>query len=128
ILPDIQWDNAVVNVDIVPIRFNGSISVEVKAVSVAGAPRAVCKGTADFLERQACSNGVSVANRAINQLNGEVPRPLPEAGNQPNIQRQFADGLKRHLTLGPGGEIAINNITIDPNTLTVSFRFNQDGN
>jgi len=128
VLPDIQWDNAVVNVDIVPIRFNGSISVEVKAVSVSGAPRAVCKGTADFLERQACSLGLPFANRTINHLKGELPRLLREAVNQPDIQRQFADGLKRHLTLGPAGEIAINNITIDPNTLTVSFRFNQDGN
>lgn len=128
ILPDIQWDNAVVNVDFVPVRFNGSISVEVKAVTVSGVPRAVCKGTADFLERQACSLGLPFANRAIHQLKGELPRLLREAVNQPNIQQQFAAGLKRLLTLGPGGEIAINNITVDPNTLTVSFKFNQGEN
>lgn len=127
ILPDIQWDNAVVNVDFVPIRFNGSISVEVKSVTVSGAPRAVCKGSADFLERQACSLGLPFANRAISQLKGELPRLLREAVNQPNIQQQFAEGLKRQLTLGPGGEIAINNISIDPNSLTVSFKFNGDG-
>ena len=35
------------------------------------------------------------------------------------------EGLKRYLTLGPAGEVAISNISIDPNTMTVQFRFNQ---
>lgn len=124
ILPDIQWDNAVANIDFVPIRLNGSISLEVKTVSVTGAPRAVCKGNADFLERQACSLGLPFANRSINQLKSDLPRLLKEAANQPGIQQQLAEGLKRYLTLGPAGEVAISNISIDPNTMTVQFRFN----
>ncbi len=124
VLPDIQWDNAVANIDFVPIRLNGSISLEVRTVAITGTPRAVCKGTADFLERQACSLGLPFANRAINQLKADLPRLLREAANQPGIQQQLADGLKRYLTLGPAGEVAINNISIDPNTLTVQFRFN----
>jgi hypothetical protein len=107
----------------VPIRLNGSVSLEVKTVTVSGAPRAVCKGSADFLERQACSLGLPFANRAINQLKADLPRLLRNAANQPGIQQQLAEGLKRYLTLGPAGEVAINNISIDPNTLTVQFRF-----
>lgn len=128
ILPDIQWDNAVANIDFVPIRLNGSVSLEVKTVTIGGTPRAVCKGTADFLERQACSLGLPFANRAINQLKAELPKLLQNAANQPGIQQQLAEGLKRYLTLGPAGEVAINNISIDPNTLTVQFRFNTAGN
>jgi len=128
ILPDIQWDRAVANIDFVPIRLNGSISMEVKAVTIGGVPRAVCKGTADFLERQACSLGLPFANRAITQLKAELPKILRTAANQPGIQQQLAEGLKRYLTLGPAGEVAINNISIDPNTLTVQFRFNTAGN
>lgn len=128
ILPDVQWDNAVANIDFVPVRFNGSIAFEVKAVSVGGTARAVCKGTADFLERQACSLGLPFANRTIKQLKTDLPRLLREAVNQPGIQQQLAEGLKRFLVLGPGGEIAINNITIDPNSMTVSFRFNTPAN
>ena len=124
ILPDIQWDKAVANIDFVPIRLNGSVSMEVKTVTIGGVPRAVCKGTADFLERQACSLGLPFANRAINQLKAELPKILRTAANQPGIQQQLAEGLKRYLTLGPAGEVAINNISIDPNTLTVQFRFN----
>ncbi len=128
ILPDVQWDNAVANIDFVPIRFNGSIAFEVKAVSVGGAARAVCKGTADFLERQACSLGLPFANRTITQLKADLPRLLRDAVNQPGIQQQLAEGLKRFLVLGPGGEIAINNITVEPNSMTVSFRFNTTAN
>ncbi len=123
ILPDVQWDNAVANIDFVPIRLNGSISLEVKAVTIGGTPRAVCKGNADFLERQACSLGLPFANRSINQLKAELPKLLRTAVNQPGIQQQLAEGLKRYLTLGPAGEVAISNLSIDPTTMTVQFRF-----
>ena len=93
-----------------------------------GAPRAVCKGTADFLERQACSLGLPYANRTISQLRAELPRLLRDAVNTPGIQQQLAEGLKRFLVLGPAGEIAINNISIDPNSMTVSFRLGGNGN
>lgn len=128
ILPDVQWDNAVANIDFVPVRFNGSIAFEIKSVTVGGTTRAVCKGAADFLERQACSLGLPFANRAITQLRAEMPKLLREAVNQPGIQQQLAEGLKKFLTLGPGGEIAINNISIDPNSMTVSFRLGANGN
>ena len=122
ILPDIQWDNAVANIDFVPIRLNGSISLEVKSVTIGGVPRAVCKGNADFLERQACSLGLPFANRSINQLKAELPKLLRTAVNQPGIQQQLAEGLKRYLTLGPAGDVAISNLSIDPTTMTVQFR------
>jgi hypothetical protein len=124
ILPDIQWDNATVNIDFVPIRFNGSISLEVRNVFASGTPRAVCKGTADFLERQACRLGLPFATRTIGQLKRELPGIIKAAANRQSIQSQLAEGLKRYLTLGQAGEVAINNISIDPKTLTIVFRFN----
>ena len=124
VLPDIQWDNAVVNVDFVPVRFNGSISLEVRSVTTGGTPRAVCKASADFIERQACNLGLPFANRTISQLRRELPGILMNAANQSGVQQQLAEGLKRYLTLGQAGEVAISNISIDPKTLTVNFSFN----
>lgn len=124
VLPDIQWDNAVVNIDFVPVRFNGSISLEVKAASIGGTPRAVCKASADLLERTACRLGLPYANRTITQLKSELPAIIKAAANQQPIQQQLAEGLKRYLTLGQAGEVAISNISIDPKTLTVNFQFN----
>lgn len=123
VLPNIEWDNATVHIDFVPIRFNGSISLEVKKVSTEGKPRAVCKGTADFFERQACNVGLPFANRSITQLVADLPNQLRDTVNQPGIQQQLSEGLKRYLTLGQAGEIVINNISIDPKSMTVSFRF-----
>ena len=127
VLPDIQWDNATVNIDFVPIRFNGSISLEVKSVTTGGTVRAVCKATGDFIERQACNLGLPFANRSINQMRAELPNILKAAANQQAIQQQLADGLKRYLTLGQAGEVAISNVSVDPKTLTVNFSFNQAG-
>ncbi|MGE0626666.1 MAG: hypothetical protein AB7O43_02495 [Hyphomicrobiaceae bacterium] len=124
VLPDIQWDNARVNIDFIPIQLGGSLSLEVKAVSTEGNPRAVCKQTADFIERQACNLGLPFANRTIKQLRASLPAVLRDAINQPGIQTQLADGLKRYLTIGQAGEVAINRVSVDPRTLTVTFRFN----
>lgn len=127
VLPDIHWDNATVNIDFVPIRFNGSISLEVKTVTTGGTARAVCKSTAEFIARQACNLGLPFANRSINQLRAELPAIIKAAANQQSIQQQLADGLKRYLSLGQAGEVAISNVSIDPKTLTVNFQFNQAG-
>ena len=124
VLPDIQWDNATVNIDFVPIKFAGSLSLEVKSVSTGGTTRAVCKDTADFLARQACNLGLPFATRSINQLKAELPNIIKQAANQQAIQQQLAEGLKRYLTLGQAGEVAISNVSVDPKTLTVNFQFN----
>jgi hypothetical protein len=126
VLPDIQWDNATVNIDFVPIRFGGSLSLEVKSVSTGGTPKAVCKDS-DFLSRQSCNLGLPFANRSIQQLKAELPAMLKSAVNQQAIQQQLADGLKRYLTLGQAGEVAISAVSVDPKTLTVNFSFNAAG-
>ena len=126
-LPDIQWDNATVSIDFVPIRFNGSISLEVRSVTTGGTAKGVCKTSAQFFSREACYLGLPFANRSIGQMRAELPAILKAAANQPAIQQQLAEGLKRYLTLGQAGEVAIGDISIDPKTLTVNFKFNQAG-
>lgn len=121
-LPDIQWDNATVNVDFIPIRFADSISLEVKWVSLGGTPKAVCKQTAGVVSGTACSLGRPWANRTITNLKNDLPRILKEQVNQRGIQQQFADGLKRYLTLGQAGEVLVGSISVDPKSMTVNFR------
>ena len=128
VLPDIEWNDAVVHIDFVPITFNGSISLEVKKVTVAGTPKAVCKLSADFFEKIGCGAvTIGYANRKIAWLKGQLPLILAEMLNGSVVRQQFADGLKRYLTIGQAGEVAINNISIDPKTLTVRFQFNTAG-
>lgn len=126
-LPDIEWPDAVVNVDFIPVRFNGSISLQVKNVTLGGSPRAVCKTAGGLLSRATCNIGLPFANRMINSLKVELPKLLKEQVNRTEIQQQFADGLKRYLTIGQAGEVAIGNISIEPNSLNVNFRFDAAG-
>jgi hypothetical protein len=60
-------------------------------------------------------------------MRADLPAILKAAANQQAIQQQLADGLKRYLSLGQAGEVAISDISIDPKTLTVNFKFNQAG-
>lgn len=121
-LPDIQWDNATVNVDFIPIRFGDSISLEVKSVTLGGTPRAVCKATAGVISGTACSLGRTFANRTITNLKNDLPKVLKDQINQKGIQQQFADGLKRYLSLGQAGEVMVGSISVDPKSMTVNFR------
>lgn len=121
-LPDIEWDNATVNVDFIPIRFGDSISLEVKSVTLGGTPRAVCRSSAGFVSGSACALGRGYANRTIAGLKNDLPKILKEQVNQKGIQQQFADGLKRYLSLGQAGEVMVGSISVDPKSMTVNFR------
>lgn len=127
VLPDIQWEGALINIDFVPIRFNGSISLEVKTVTIGGKVTAVCKQSAEFIARQACALGRPFATRTINNLRADLPNTIKAAANKQAIQQQLAEGLKRYLSLGQAGEVSISDISIDPKTMNVNFKFNQAG-
>lgn len=121
-LPDIEWDNATLNVDFIPIRLGDSISLQVKTVSLGGTPRAVCKSTAGVLSSSACAVGRPFANRTITTLKADLSKILRDQINLPGVQQQFADGLKRYLSLGQAGEVMVGSISVDPKSMTVNFR------
>lgn len=126
-LPDIEWPGAGAQIDLVPVQFNGSVALRIKRVQLLGSPRAVCQGDADFFEGGACAVGRPWANRTIQQVKPEIEKAIRDEINKPAIQQQFADGLKKFLSLGPAGVIAINNLSLDPSSLTVKFNFTAAG-
>jgi hypothetical protein len=122
-LPDIYWAAPVVNVDLVPIRFNGSISMQVDKVSIGGVPRAQCGASAGLF----CNVFLALARKSIASLKTSIPKSIKDALNDANVQQRMADGLKAYLTVGQSGAVAINAVSVAPNTMTVNFRFNQNG-
>jgi hypothetical protein len=123
-LPDIEWISPSAYIDFVPEQFNGSISLRVKSVRVGGTPRAVCKSTGDLVSRSACNLiARPYANRTLNDQKTKLPEKLKQHVNQDQVKQRFADGLKRYLALGQAGEVAIGRIAVQPNSITVSFRF-----
>ncbi|MFM1816122.1 MAG: hypothetical protein RLZ98_2817 [Pseudomonadota bacterium] len=126
-LPNIEWPGAGARIDLEPIQFNGSVSLRIKRVRLMGSPRAVCQSEAGFISSSACSIGRPWANRTIAQVRPEIERSIRDAVNQPELQQQLADGLKKFLTLGPAGVIKIDNLALDPKSMTVKFNFAASG-
>ncbi len=124
VLPDIEWNGLGVSIDFVPIQFQDSISLQAKSVSVSGQPRAVCKPSAGTLARATCTLGLPFANSISSRLKADLPKILKEQINKSDVQQQFADGLRKSLTIGQAGAVAISAISIAPKGMTVDFRFN----
>jgi hypothetical protein len=123
-LPDIEWTRPSVNLDFVPVQFNGSVSLKVTNVSIGGTPQPVCRPSSDFWARAACNIGRAFANQSISKLKSELPKTLKEAINQTDIQQRLSEGLKGYLVVGQAGAVAINAISIAPSSMTVIFKFN----
>jgi hypothetical protein len=122
-MPDIYWAAPVVSIDLVPFRYNGSISMKVDKVTIGGAPRTACRTSAGIFS---CNIGLALARQSIATLKADIPAALKMALNDAGIQQRLADGLKAYLTVGQSGAVAINEVSIAPNTMTVNFRFNSD--
>lgn len=123
-LPEIEWTRPSVNLDFVPVQFNGSVSLKVTNVSIGGTPQPVCRPSSDFWARAACNIGLAFANQSISKLRTELPKTLKEAINQADIQQRLSEGLKGYLVVGQAGAVAINAISIAPSSMTVNFKFN----
>jgi hypothetical protein len=121
--PDIEWVRPSVIIDFIPVHFDGSVSLQVKHVRLGSTPQAACQPQADIWARAACSIGRAFANQAISKLRTELPKMVKDAVNQPDVQRRLADGLKGYLTVGQAGAVAINTISVAPNSMTVNFKF-----
>jgi hypothetical protein len=119
-MPDIHWAAPTVTMDVVPVQFNGGISLKVEKVKIGGAPRTVCRTSADVLS---CNLGLVFARKSIASLKTDLPAALKTALNDEGVQQRLADGLKGTLTVGQAGAVAINRVSIAPSSMTVNFRF-----
>jgi len=126
-LPVVEWPGAGALIDFEPVQFNGSVSLRVKNVQLLGNPRAVCRADVGFGSRAECSAARYWADRAIARARNEIGNTIKDAVNKPEIQAQLADGLKKYLSLGPAGAIAINNLTLEPKSMVVKFKFAAGG-
>jgi hypothetical protein len=120
-MPDIHWAAPIVTMEVVPVRFNGGISLKVEKVSISGAPRTVCRTSSNVLS---CNIGLVFARQSISALKTELPAAIKTALSDEGVQHKLADGLKGYLTVGSTGAVAINTVTVAPSSMTVNFRFN----
>lgn len=120
-LPNIEWLQPSLAIDVVPVAFNGSVALKVTSVEFGGTLKAVCQDSADFFLAGACEAGLSWANRSIAKLKPELAAQLKDKMNAPELQQAIADGLKKYLTLGTVGSVSVSKVTAGDSSVTVSF-------
>jgi hypothetical protein len=122
-LPSVVWPGAMAMIDFVPVQYNGSVSLKVTSVQLLGNPRLVCRTNVDFFSESACAIARQFSTSTIQNTKLQVAKSIKDEINNPEIQAQLAEGLKKYLSLGPAGAIAINSLSIDPKSMTVRFVF-----
>lgn len=127
VLPDIEWGRPQVHIDLFPVRFNGSVSLQVRSVEIAGSLEPVCRSSSGVIAQSTCQIARPAAQRTIQTVRKDLNAILKERVNDPSIQQSLADSLKRYLVLGPAGEVAITNVSVDAKGVVVAFQFGNGG-
>jgi hypothetical protein len=125
-LPKIVWKNASVTIDVAPVRLGSSITLQVKTMQIGGALSARCAATGNIFTDGACKVGLSWANRTIAKLKPDIAAKVKDKVNDPKTQADVANGLKKYLTIGQSGEIAITDVKNDAKSVTISFQLNEN--
>jgi hypothetical protein len=121
-LPKILWKNGTVSIDVVPIHFGSSITLQVKNVAIGGLISARCAPTGNFFTDSACKIGLGSANRTIAKLKPDIAAKIKDQVNGQETQSKVADGLKKYLAIGPAGELAITNVTTTEKSVSIAFQ------
>jgi hypothetical protein len=127
VLPDIEWGRPQVHIDLFPVRFNGSVSLQVRSVEIGGSLEPVCRSSSGVIAQSTCQIARPAAQRTIQTVRKDLNAILKERVNDPSIQQSLADSLKRYLVLGPAGEVAITNVSVDSKGVVVAFQFGAGG-
>jgi hypothetical protein len=123
VLPNIEWAGAVVHVDLVPARANGSVSLAAKSVQIAGRLEPVCQSNAGLISGFICRATLAKARAAIAKVRGDLEVGLRDQLNGEQMQKGIGASLKKYLSIGAAGEVEISSIAVDTKGVLVSFRF-----
>jgi hypothetical protein len=122
-LPVVVWSNAGIAADLVPVRYNGGVSLQIRRVELMGLLEPRCRSDVGFFALNTCRTlAVPQARRKIAQLPAQIDAQVKRF-NEPDIQQQIADSVKPKLSLGPVGEVQISNVVVDARGIIVTFRF-----
>lgn len=127
-LPNIEWSQPAIAIDVVPVAYNGSVALKVVNVEFGGTLRAVCQDSADFFLAGACEAGLSWANRSIAKLKPELAAQIKDKMNAPELQQSIANDLKKYLTIGSAGSVSISKVSAGDSSVTITFALSTASN
>ncbi len=120
-LPRIEWSNATVSAELVPVGVKESLALEARSVRIGGDFAPVCSTAADFISGGICKSVLKRARTAITKLRGDIDNLLKTQLNKPEVQEKLADSLRKRLVLGPAGEVRIRAVKSDSASVVVNF-------
>lgn len=120
-LPEIQWANAVVAVDLVPTLVAGSLSLTSKQVDVGGTFTPDCERAKGLFSGGLCKAILPQARKAVSRLKVDINAGLKAQINAPEVQAKLATALRSYLKFGPAGDITINRVGVEGEIVSVTF-------
>ena len=121
VLPEIQWQRAVVTFDLTPVWINGDLSLDLKRVDIGGTFTPDCNAAGGFFSGGLCDIALPKARAAARTLKTDLDKTLKDRVNAPDIQAKLAAGLRSYLKFGPAGEVRFSKVTVDANFVTLTF-------
>jgi hypothetical protein len=120
-LPEIQWSNAVVAVDLVPTLVGGSLSLTSKQVDVGGTFTPDCERAKGLFSGSLCKVILPQARKAVSKLKVDINAGLKAQINAPEVQAKLATALRSYLKFGPAGDVTINRVGVEGEVVSVTF-------
>ncbi|MGL4396357.1 MAG: hypothetical protein ACRCS9_07460 [Hyphomicrobium sp.] len=112
-LPEIEWLDAGVIVDLVPVRVASSLALQAKRVEISGRIEPRCRGGGGLIATSLCRAVLPKARQTIAKLRGDLNSGLMAQVNSPPVQEKIAAELKGYLARGPAGDIGIARVALD---------------
>lgn len=111
-LPEIEWQNAAVNIDLVPAKAAGGLALKAERVEVLGVITPRCKA-ASFFARSLCNAALPKARATIARLKRDLDTGLAQQVNAAPIQEKIANALKGYMKLGKAGEVVVSKVSVE---------------
>lgn len=121
-MPNVEWSEPSLVIDLVPVLSGQGISLEVKSARLGGTIEPVCRNEAGAISSSLCNLSLPFARSTIQRLRKEVATLLKEKVNEPAMQATIAAGFKPYLTVGSLGAIQIQSVATDARGVIVTFR------
>lgn len=121
ILPEITWSQPAVTFDLTPVYVNGNLSLNLKRVDISGTFVPDCNAAGGIFTGGICDLALPKARGATRTLKTDLDKALKDQLNAPDIQAKLADGLRAYLKFGTAGEVRFSKVTVDPDSVTLTF-------
>lgn len=123
VLPQFEWQKAVVNIDLVPTKIPAGLSLKAEHIEVQGEITPHCRSTTAFLAGPLCQAALPKARAMIARMRSDLNGRIRDQLNAGPIQDKIANALKGYLKLGPAGDVQVSRVLVESSGKAVVVSF-----